>query len=104
MDDCYFNPRGKNYKSHFKPNQDIKRNLLKYKLVKPENKYDEKRKTHTSFITSDVESMKSKWFLDSCASQHIINDNTSMYNYVPLKEKIGVKSSHEETNLEVIGI
>ena len=97
------NPSSNIYRPHFKGSSEIKKSLVKYKLAKPENDLDTKKKPHTSFMTSEANSVK-KWFLDSYESRYKINDKDFVYNYTPLNESIGIKSSHEDTNLEVIGI
>ena len=77
----------------------MKHGLLR--ATKPNNENGDCRFT---FMAQKSESIKDKWFLDSCCSRHITNNNKYMVNYRKLKDIEIVSSASEGDGVRIIGI
>ena len=61
---------------------------------------------HIAFTTADASkdgSLKDKWFLDSCATQHMTNNKELMFNYMQHDEPTNVGTASMDINMRVVG-
>lgn len=87
MANCFYNLKFKSYKRSLKPSPEIVANLRKRKLVQADAKKDSGsgHECEFTFMTSKADGIKTKWFLDSCASllqrQELHDQLSSAFQY-----------------------
>lgn len=106
--DCFYNPQSKNYKPGLKPPEKVKTKLEQWKNRKSAEgggSGDSASRASFAFMTSrksSNDSMRNKWFLDSCASRHMTNQRDILHNFVDGQDDT-VQTASEDTEMAIVG-
>lgn len=104
MAQCFYNPNSSNYKSTLKPSKMIIQNLKKRNLMRNENDTGSGDECEFAFLAGQSPEISRRWFLDSCASRHIVNQRELMFNYRSLDKEESVNAAAEGALVRIVGI
>lgn len=99
--DCYFNPKSRQYKSHWIPTPETRERLQRWlDNGRPEGNQEEEAQFA---FTSAKGNLRGKWFLDSCASQHMTNDRDALFNFRDANSMDSVSTAAENVGMNIEG-
>ena len=104
MYNCFYNPRSKKYKAGWKRTPLIEAKLKQHGLLKSATPANGRDDCKFAFMANRSNSIKQKWFLDSCCSRRITNNRESMVNYRSLDKIETVNAASEGDGARIIGV
>ncbi len=89
MNDCFYKPKSKKYRSTMRPSKKIQENRSKRNLMS-DNDDSKKNEFEFAFMAQEKSYITNKWFLDSCCSRHLANSKDAMLNYRTMEDNDNV--------------
>ena len=99
--DCYFNPKSGQYKPHWIPSPETKERLQRW-LNKGRPARNQEGEAQFVFMTAE-DNIRGKWFLDSCASQHMTNERDVLFNFRDTNTEDSVSTAAEDVGMSIEG-
>ena len=103
MNECFFNPRSKKYKSKLEPSARILANLKKRKMLNVSSTNHANDQCDFLFMASDG-TINDKWLLDSCCTRHITNKRKNMMHYRRMNGNGSINAACQDEEMKIVGI